>query len=162
MKKKQIMVGTLTVAAIACLFACKGNEEASQRESLERLELRLSGQEVHRVELDVPYTTTNMKGQKRQYSEAFIVLLKLEYPPFRGPAVEFFIGDYRVPEFGGWREGVYFKVYDPELLTQLTGQEMRYRIPDHEIQSFNETLKVPPLKDLIVLPEKEILRGSGR
>jgi hypothetical protein len=102
----------------------------------------LKGVEVVRTELARPHTVIGAGGEKRQYTHAHVVFLEIEGLRISGPALEVFIGDYKVPEYGGWGRGIYFKVYEPALLEKLAGQEMRWQFMDRT-GSFGRRFEVP-------------------
>lgn len=74
-------------------------------------------------------------GQKRAYSQVTVVHLKGVFPPPMDTALDLFVGDTRIPEYGTTAEGIYFKVYDPALLEKHRGKELRYRFGDGPIRS---------------------------
>ena len=108
--------------------------------------------------LTVPFTTTNQVGKAQRFTEGYVVLLSLTGPKFSGPKLDLFVGDYEVPEYGGWAKGIYFKVYDPALLSRLDGREFRYRFMDKRIQNLGRKLEVPPLEKLRLERELDVIR----
>jgi hypothetical protein len=125
----------------------------------------LKGIEVVRAELARPHTAIDAGGEKRQYTHAHVVLLEIEGLRISGPALEVLIGDYKVPEYGGWERGIYFKVYEAALLEKLAGHEMRWRFMDRT-GSFGRRFEVPQAGQLVEKKEAELFprvygKGSG-
>lgn len=90
-----------------------------------------------RVEKQIParpFVVRDEKGQAREYREAFVVHLKGHLPPPRDMALELFVGDWKVPEYGSTEDGLYFRIYDPELRKSLKGRDLRYRLGPQELQ----------------------------
>ena len=50
---------------------------------------------------------------------------------------ELYIGDYRIPEYGGTHDGLYFRIYDQKLLARLENKEFRYRFGPGEVRSLD-------------------------
>lgn len=58
---------------------------------------------------------------------AHLVLVRLEtIPPATGSGYALYVGDFRVPKYWEFRDGLYFKVYDPQFFTEHAGQPLRF------------------------------------
>jgi hypothetical protein len=148
------LAGTL----LALLAAAGTRGEEAQR-SHQRLEL--GGYRAYHVRLAQPFTRLEANGERRTFTEAYVVRLKVSQPDFANEKVDFFVGDYRVPEYGGWAEGIYFKVYDRALFESLRGGELRYRIGDGPIVSFERRLELADPSALPKVPEVQLLPGAA-
>lgn len=89
--------------------------------------LAFNGAEVLSVTLEKPLMRADISGIDRPWSQAYMVRLAISTPPAMGPVLELYVGNERIPEYGGWKEGVYFWVYDPQKLQQLNGRPISYR-----------------------------------
>lgn len=133
-------------------------QEVERGERPQEVPVRLDSVEVLRVDLREPVERPDAEGEVRTWEQAFMVRLALPEPPAMGPAVDIFLGEERVPEFGGWEGGVYFWVYDPARLEELRGRTVSYqfdRLPRREIG----TLEFGDLRELRRVHEEE-LRGQ--
>ncbi len=78
-------------------------------------------------EIDLPRVFTVAKnGEEKSYTKAHKVSLQGNFMVDRAIPVEIYIGDYKVPEYGGAADGIYFKIYDKELLKSLNNQFIAY------------------------------------
>ncbi len=71
----------------------------------------------------------------------------------RALGLELYIGDYRVPEYGGTRDGLYFRIYDERLLSRLEGKEFRYRFAGPEIHHSGVRFSTTGLRPFKVMKE---------
>ena len=79
-------------------------------------------------------------------------------PTYYSERIDFFIGDYRIPEYGGWEGGIYFKVYEEDLLRRLNNAEFLYRLPENkEVVKFDTRFKLPDLDGLEMIDEKSAI-----
>lgn len=123
-----IFAGTGLLCCLACRNKPSGQQQTIARPASQPDSIRLIDQSIHYVKLAFPYQTTDEKGGKKQYTTAWLVRFRLEnMPRAMGASMDFFIGDYQIPEYGGWENGIYFKIYDPALLEQLQGQAISIR-----------------------------------
>jgi|GEM_PF-3243065 len=89
--------------------------------------VHLDSYQVVRQELKAPARVRDTEGREQSYHQVYLVTVKGTFPRDQGLGMELYIGDYRVPEYGGTADGLYFRLYDPKLLTALEGKEFRYR-----------------------------------
>lgn len=89
--------------------------------------VRLDSVEVLRVALREPVDRPDAQGEVRTWQQAFMIRLAVSEPPALGPAEHIYLGEERVPEFGGWERGIYFWVYDPARLEELRGRTISYQ-----------------------------------
>jgi hypothetical protein len=61
--------------------------------------------------------------------EVYLVKVRLEtLPPAAGLAWALYLDNYRVPKYFAYRDGVYFKVHDPQFLAEHEGQSLRFSL----------------------------------
>lgn len=61
---------------------------------------------------------------------SYIVKLYIPSPPVQDSlGVELFVGDQQIRQYAQFKHGIYFKVNDPEQLSNLQGEEVRFRRP---------------------------------
>ena len=61
--------------------------------------------------------------------EVYLVKVRLEaLPPATGLAWALYLDDYRVPKYFAYKDGVYFKVHDPQFLAEHEGQSLRFSL----------------------------------
>jgi hypothetical protein len=118
--------------------------------------LVLHGYDIVLMKLSRPATVAVPPDKPRQYSSVYVVRLKLDRPATMGPALDIYIGDYRVTEFGGLPDGIYFKVYDLDQLRKLAGGEMKCRQAGRPVQSLGQRFEVPEVSKIPVVSESEV------
>ena len=95
-------------------------------------------------------------SQSTNETQVHVVKLYVDMPVSAEAAV-LYIGDERIPEYGGFSEGIFFKVYDPKQLEAWQGKHLRvsYR---NEMTDLNVTMpskpattpgKLPTLADVL-------------
>lgn len=117
--------------------------------------LKLDTLEIHRVVLDKPLVHADAGGRSRTWREAYQVRLGVAAPPAPGPALDIFLGEERVSEYGEWSRGIYFWVYDPVRLKQLDGRRIYYRFgrgPKRDLGA----LTLGSLQRLKRVPERDL------
>ena len=95
--------------------------------------VHLESFQVVQQELKKPTRVRDSEGREQTYSRTYLVTLKGTFPRDQGLGMELYIGDYRVPEYGGTADGLYFRVYDPKMLSSLEGKEFRYRFAGSQL-----------------------------
>ncbi len=116
--------------------------------------IRLESYNIVIMELKKPIIRKDLEGNEQKYNRAYLVTLKGNFPRDRALAMELFIGDYEVPEYGGTKEGLYFKIYDPRLVQRLEEKEFRYRFESDEIKSFDIKFSLKEFQPLKIKKEK--------
>ncbi|MFI5455205.1 MAG: hypothetical protein ACHRXM_07100 [Isosphaerales bacterium] len=74
-------------------------------------------------------TITHISNQERRplRDEVYLVKIRLEaLPPPAAIGWALYLKDYRVPKYWAYKHGVYFKVHDPQFLTEHEGQTLRF------------------------------------
>ena len=128
---------------------------ADQTAKFRPLELR--GTEVVRVGLDSPKVRPDVSGENREWHEAFAVKVEVTLPDVWGPQVEFFVNESRIDEYGGWENGIYFWVYDPEQLERISGQPISYRFGGTEILQLG-TIEMGSPEEIRYVTEDELFK----
>ncbi|OLC28330.1 MAG: hypothetical protein AUH31_09505 [Armatimonadetes bacterium 13_1_40CM_64_14] len=127
-------LGVLPLCSFAGLLF--SGRAQSQARSGADVPIRLTSYEIAQIELKKPVRLRDTEGRERTYDRAYLVTLKGTFPRDQARGLELYIGDYRVPEYGGTPDGLYFRIYDDKLLPRLEGKEFRYRFATTEIRSF--------------------------
>lgn len=61
---------------------------------------------------------------------SYIVKLYIESPPvYDNMGLELYVGDEQIRKYSQFKNGIYFKVNDPQQLSALEGQPVRFRRP---------------------------------
>lgn len=135
---KSITTLLIPMAAFS-LMVCQGKQQAAPPVSAvtsvpppkAQDAMEVIGYTIHRVKLPFAYSAKDAKGSVTQYKEAWLIKLELKnmlrYPAQR---VQFAVGDYIIPEYGSWKNGIYFKVYDQATFDKLAQQEIKFRLPN--------------------------------
>jgi hypothetical protein len=79
---------------------------------------------------------------------SYIVKLYTENLPVDSLGVELYVGSQQIRKYSQFKNGVYFKVNDPQQLSALEGQEIRFRRPGSE-EFANTGVRVPAQETLI-------------
>lgn len=149
----------ITILIIVCglaLASCGDGNGSTQLRSQPARPV-LKAYQVHRVTLAQPRQVTMENGETQEVRAAYLIMLSMDPPPFRGPILNVFLGDYRVPEYGGWDDGIYFKVYDRALLDRLDGQPFAYSVDGQPTRTLGMSFKVPDVDAMKTRPERELL-----
>jgi hypothetical protein len=68
-----------------------------------------------------------------QDEQVHVVKIYVTMPPARGKGWNLYVGDTKIEEYGGFGEGIFFKVYDPKDLDALKGKPIRFRMDDQVV-----------------------------
>ena len=152
-----VKIGILTL--FLNLIACDSNKnvketEVSQIETIQQESLEISNVEVSLVELDY-----RMKANDTAYSQAWLIQLEIpNFPKYSGSKVDFYVGDYKVPEYGETEDGIYFRVFEKDKLERMNAAEIRYKYgSSQEIMTSKQRLVLPALDKLEIQNEKDKL-----
>lgn len=168
MKSKNLLTPLLLILISLTGVLCQGKKAAgAQMNNLSKDESQLPVQDslvvmsyaIHRVKLPTEHIVTDAKGNKASYELAWLVMLELKNMP-KAPAqrIDFAIGEYVVPEYGGWEKGIYFRVYDDDIMSGLNNQAISYRLsPGDKMIISRITLMVPTDKNLKLEDENDLL-----
>ena len=146
------------------LQACDSNKkvkesEISQLETIIQDPLRISNVDVSLVKLDY-----EIKAKDKTYAQAWLIQLAIpNMPKNYGSKIDFYIGDYKIPEYGGTENGIYFRVFEKAALERMNAAEIRYKYESSkDIISSNQYLKLPELDKLEMRNEKDQLNKKNR
>ncbi|HYL82972.1 MAG TPA: hypothetical protein VE263_01960 [Candidatus Angelobacter sp.] len=133
-------ISAFALASLACFlfFAGWATARAQTGGREKPLKVEINSYEIVQLELKTPVRLRDAEGKEQSYERAYLVTLKGTFPRDGGLGMELYIGDYRVPEYGGTRDGLYFRIYGEKLLDSLEGKEFRYRFGPTEIRSFEK------------------------
>lgn len=110
-------------------------------------EIRITGYDIFEQDFEKPLTRIDERGARRTYGRAYVVHVKGSFGEPRAIPVDLFIGDYRVPEYGGTKEGIYFRIYDDTLLEKLEGRLFAYGFEGQKVRTtdvrFSPTSRKP-------------------
>jgi hypothetical protein len=147
-------------ALVLALLACDSNKKVTQAETGQVMEnvqdsLLFSGVDVSLVQLE-----HEIKVNDKSYSQAYLIRLKISnMPKYSGSGVDFYIGNYKIPEYGGTEDGIYFKVFEKEVLQGMNSEKIRYKYgTSQDIWPSKQKLELPDLDALKLLNEKEQIR----
>jgi hypothetical protein len=115
--------------------------------------IQLVSYQVVQLELRAPVRLRDPEGKEQSYHRAYLITLNGTFPRDQGLGFELFIGDYRIPEYGGTREGLYFRIYDPKIVSSLEGKEFGYRFGGKEVRSFGMRFSMKRAQPLKVIQE---------
>jgi len=134
MKTKRSFIAIIFLALGISSVSCQNKAQSTQtkEEATARDSLQLVDYSIHFVELPFEYAITDSLGKKKHYVEAWLVKMQWKnMSAYPAQKVDFFIGDYRITEYGGWEKGIYFRIYDKQLLDKLNAKEISYLLPGH-------------------------------
>jgi hypothetical protein len=162
MKSKVSGMALMFVAIVFISAFCRGRQKAAPpmvEQQLVQDSLSVVGYSIHRVKLPYEHEVTDQQGNKRRYSEAWLIKVRLQNAPRpSGERIDFAIGDYMIPEYGSWEGGIYFRIYERALLEQLDQKMIRYRAPgSDEMITSGQRLDAAMDTPRKVEDEKEVL-----
>jgi len=121
------------LVTFACLLLT-GGSPGQKREEKPR-DIRITGYEIFEQNFEKPLVRLDERGTPRSYSRAYVVHLKGYFGEPSAIPIDIFIGDYRVPEYGGTTEGIYFRIYDEKLLKKLAGSSFSYGFEGRKVET---------------------------
>lgn len=96
-------------------------------------DVRVDSYVLEKQTLKTPRVAADARGEKRSFSEVYVVKLKGNIPTYGAMPVLLFIGDEPIREYGATPDGVYFKVYDRSQLQRWAGKPIRYALRPGEM-----------------------------
>ncbi len=122
----------------------------------------LSGYSVHLVQPAKPYKFRNDKNEITEKKTAYLIFFDLKNrPAFLNTKLDFYIGEYKIPEYGGTKNGIYFRIYDKDVVSKLNNQPILYQIGKQQKKPFTATFKLPEAA-LKAESEMEVMKKNGR
>lgn len=104
--------------------------------------ITISSYDISVQDFEKPFMKIDERGVKRNYRKAYVVNLKGYFGKSSAIPVDIFIADYKVPEYGGTKDGIYFRIYDEKLLEDLENKPFSYGFQNQKVQTFK--LKFTP------------------
>ena len=123
----------LLLAGLA--FAAPMAAPGQQGERPRGIEIR--SYEIALADLPRPETRADATGRKRTFDRVHIVELNGYFGEASAIPVDIYIGDYKVEEYGGSSDSIYFKVYDEALFERLEGQPFAYGFEGKKVATLN-------------------------
>jgi hypothetical protein len=121
--------------------------------------LELTDIELHKVRLSYPHKFREKDGNDKVYEQAWVVLLSFKTSlPVTDTSLDFYIGDYRVPEYGGFKDGIYFRIYEESLLRSLDEKEISVGVGGNKEQSLGKKLHTKDYGKLPIEEESAVLK----
>jgi hypothetical protein len=135
-------------------FACAQSTTDQQSFTLE-----LKDVQVYQVQAKEPYTYKDKENKTKEVNTAYLVKLVFDKRPQpTNDRIDFYIGDYRIPEYGGTSEGIYFRLIEPGLLDKLNNQAIGYQIGSQQKVSLKKNFMKPDTRTLKPQTEESILK----
>ena len=88
--------------------------------------VRLDSYAIEKRPLSATLQVQDAGGGARSINHVYVVRIKGVVPTNFAHPVQIFIGDMAIREYGATKDGIYFKVYDPQVLRQLHGKPFKY------------------------------------
>jgi len=151
---KRILGITLRFFILGSSAILFGSGPAQAQDQTKREPIRLISYEVSQLELKKTVRLLDTEGKEQKYDRAYVVTLKGNFPLNQALGFELYIGDYRVPEYGGTRDGLYFRIYDQKLLSRLENKEFRYRFGPGEMRSLDTRFSMKSFHTLKIQKEQ--------
>jgi hypothetical protein len=121
--------------------------------------LELSAIELHKVKLTHPQKLREKEGQEKVYDQAWLVMLFFKnLGPVSNTGMDLFIGDYRIPEYGGFNEGIYFRIYEERQLRSLNGGEVSVSFAGMKMHSLGRKFSTENYEKLSLEEESKLLK----
>jgi hypothetical protein len=136
---KRRMLSLISLLSISTIFVSV--LAYSQELAKEPQKITISSYEISIQKFDKPITRIDEKGNKARYEKAYIVELEGNIDVSGAIPIDIFIGDYRVPEYGGTKKGIYFKIYDEKLIKDLEDKPFGYGFENRKLKIFDLKFK---------------------
>ncbi|TCS33749.1 hypothetical protein EDC30_11539 [Paucimonas lemoignei] len=105
--------------------------------------VRLDSYSIEKKALVAPQAARDAAGAERSFHAVYLVKVKGIVPTNYALPVQLFVGDIPVREYGATRDGIYFKVYDPQVLKKMNGKPFRYATVGKAAQQTALVFKAP-------------------
>jgi hypothetical protein len=153
MKGRKITSFNTFFAAVVLVVLLAAVFSQPQQKGIE--EISIASYDISVQEFDKPFTKIDEKGVKRSYKKAYVVRLRGNFGEIGAIPVDIFVGDYRIPEYGGTKDGIYFKIYDDELLEKLEGKPLGYGFQGQKVETLDIQFRPSTLKPFKKLDKKQ-------
>lgn len=105
--------------------------------------VRLDSYSIEKKALAAPQAARDAAGAERAFNAVYLVKVKGIVPTNYALPVQLFIGDVPVREYGATKDGIYFKVYDPQVLKKMHGKPFRYAAAGSAARQTSLVFKAP-------------------
>lgn len=123
------------------------------------LTLELKNVQVYQVQAKKPYTYQDKENKTKEVNSAYLVKLVFDKKPQpMNQRIDFYIGDYKVQEYGGTSDGIYFRLIEPGLIDKLNNQAISYQVGNEQKVSLKKNFTKPDAKSLKPQTEESILK----
>ena len=90
----------------------------------------------------------DLAGAKSTAAPAYVVKLKFKaLPEATSQGWALYVGDLRIPKYWAYREGIYFKVFDPQFFADHKGAKLRFSQDGSKFTDTGLKLSAPPAAD---------------
>ena len=90
----------------------------------------------------------DLAAAKSAAGPAYVVKLKFKaLPEATSQGWALYVGDLRIPKYWAWREGVYFKVFDPQFFADHQGEKLRFSQDGNKFTDTGLKLSAPSAAD---------------
>jgi hypothetical protein len=95
---------------------------------------------------------------------AYLVLIRLQtVPPATSSGWALYVNDFRIPKYWQYKDGIYFKIFDPQFLADHAGEQLRFSLNGTEFIETGLTLSAPkivtsPTEARELPPQNEVLK----
>jgi hypothetical protein len=121
--------------------------------------LELKEYKIYLVQSKKPYKYLDKENKVRESRTAYLVkFFFVKTPKPSDTVIKFYIGEYKVPEYGGVDDGIYFLIIEPGLLDRLDNQAINYSFGTSDRVSLNKTFKKPDTSSMKVEMEESVLK----
>jgi hypothetical protein len=103
------------------------------------------------------------KASRKLPGAAYLVLVNLKeipLPTSQGWAL--YVGDFRVPKYWEYKDGIYFKVFDPEFFAEHKGERLRFSEDDEHFIDTGLKLTAPALVSRTAAPKGRTTSAKTR
>jgi hypothetical protein len=146
-----IALGSLILGSTASLLP---SMHAQSQDRGKREPVRMISYDVVQLDLKKTVRLLDSEGKEQKYDRAYVVTVKGTFPLNESLGFELYVGDYRVPEYGSTRDGLYFRIYDEKLLSRLEDKEFRYRFGPGEVRSLDTRFSLKSFRPFKIQKEE--------
>ena len=158
MKVIHIKIGIIALATMCiCLRAAEGQTQPPKAD----YKIELKEYAVHQVQGKKPYKFLDKDNKLKESKTAYLITFTFDQKQKpMNVATNFYIGDYRIPEYGGTENGIYFRLIDPALLGKLNNQMIWYQISNTDRLSLKKEFVIPDIKNMKIENEENLLKSK--
>ena len=89
----------------------------------------------------------SVRDDKTLEDVAYLVKIQFdEILPVTSQGWALYVGDYRIPKYWAYKEGIYFKVFDPHFFTEHDGETLRFSLDGTDFVETKKKLVRPKTK----------------